>query len=62
MLQETYKQPPWEENWTLERAKMRVDYFTSGIATLSFKVVNEKETIGYVFARKDIIAEKIFSI
>lgn len=56
-IQEVYSNPTWNEKWTLERAKRRIKYFTSSLASLSYTIQSENEIIGFLFGRIDVIAE-----
>lgn len=57
-LIETYVQPPWEEKWTEDRVEKRIEYFTTGKASLSYRIDNDGVTVGFIFGRKEIIAQK----
>lgn len=54
LMCEAYNQPPWNEEWQMERALRRISYFMSGVNTRGYAMLVERDTVGYLFGRLDV--------
>lgn len=49
-----YSQPPWNEQWQLDRAIKRVTSFLSGVSARGWAMIVDTEIVGYLFGRMDM--------
>ena len=58
MLCIVYSELPQNESWQLDRAEKRIEMYISGEGRRGYALTMENETIGYLFGRKDFLADK----
>ena len=57
MLCRVYAEPPYNENWPLERAEKRISAYMSGSNCKGYALIVETQVIGYLFGRINIGAK-----
>lgn len=57
MLCRVYAEPPYKENWPLDRAEKRIEAYLSGINSRGYALIIETQVVGYLFGRVIIAAK-----
>lgn len=53
----TYGQDPWNENWTFDSAKRRIEMFIANPNAFSYIIEYKQSIVGYIFGHKDIMSD-----
>lgn len=56
-LVNTYLQDPWNEKWTINSARRRIEIFISNPNAFSYIIENNQNIVGYIFGHKDIMSD-----